>query len=111
MSIFRVLNPTKKSHPTTSPKIQKFIYENITGQLNQWMQMLLDGNLHRYENELSGIMNALFNFISGQLLPEAAVQLVGKPPSNYRSSCVSGIALGARCRAQSSVCNVQERVV
>lgn len=64
------------SHPTTDSKIQKFIDENITGQLKKWFKMLLDGNLYRYENELFGSMNALFNFISDQLLPQAAAQLV-----------------------------------
>lgn len=42
------------------------------------MQLLMDGKLYSYENELLSSMNALFNFISEQLLPEASMQLVGQ---------------------------------
>lgn len=42
------------------------------------MQLLMDGKLYSYENELLSSMNALFNFISEQLLPEASMQLVGR---------------------------------
>lgn len=40
--------------------------------------MLLDGNLYGYENELFTCMNGLQDFISGQLLPEASVQIAEK---------------------------------
>ncbi len=54
----------------------KFVNQSITDQLKEWQEQLLDGDLYTYEQELLKCMNALYNFISEELLCIASSQVM-----------------------------------
>ena len=74
------------SHLTTLSKIQKFIEENVIGQLKAWAQLLRAGHLYAYETEALGCIHGLYDFISEQLLPEAALQIADQLVDQGRAS-------------------------
>ncbi|MCB9300749.1 MAG: hypothetical protein H6566_08895 [Lewinellaceae bacterium] len=44
-------------------------------KLKAWAQLLRAGHLYAYETEALGCIHGLYDFISEQLLPEAALQI------------------------------------
>jgi hypothetical protein len=66
------------SHHTTSPKIQNFINHTIKNQLNEWLSMLVTGNIYEFEKELHQACMDTYEFICEQLLPMAADRNIEK---------------------------------
>ena len=65
------------SHLTTTSKIPNFACKTIACQLENWTAMLLEGNLHQFERELSQTMTKVYNFVCEELLPKTSGEIIG----------------------------------
>ena len=62
-----MLHTKKTMNLTTESKIEDFLDKIIIKPIRNWIDVLLKGDLHSYEKELSSSLMEVHNFISEQL--------------------------------------------
>lgn len=77
------------THLANETKISKFLEKTVIGHLEELSSDLLKGQMGAYESRLWSLLHSAFNYISDQLLPQAATQM-------YEQLVVRGKALGGR---------------
>ena len=70
-----MLHTKKTMNLTTESKIEDFLDKIIIKPIRNWIDVLLKGDLHSYEKELSSSLMEVHNFISEQLLIESSKEL------------------------------------
>ena len=70
-----MLHTKKRMNLTTESKIEDFLDKIIIKPIRNWIDVLLKGDLHNYEKELSSSLMEVHNFISEQLLIESSKEL------------------------------------
>lgn len=74
------------SHHTTSSKIQNFFNHAIKNRLNEWLLMLMNGNIHEFEKELYQACMDTYESVCECLLPMAADRNVEKLTERGRAA-------------------------
>lgn len=70
---------------TTQTNITKFIESEVLSNIENWMKILISGELKRYEKELEESLLKVFNYLGDQLLPRAALEACNSLKKKSRS--------------------------
>jgi hypothetical protein len=62
-------------HSTTRPNIENYIQNNLISELPNLLQLLLNGDLKKYEEDLIGLMTGVQNCISEEMLTHASSEI------------------------------------